>query len=138
MKSHNKEPDMDETEHLLSSKGNAEHLKKSIEQGNQGSSKLSPEQAAKLRELVRATVENASAFVTMPYSKAGEHTYMEAERQLDAYITSLTGESNLLSALQSLCIVFADVCERNGYSPGEYYSYRVAQDAIDKALGETK
>lgn len=44
--------------------------------------------------------------------------------------------ANLLSALQNLCNVFADVCERTGYSAGEYYSYRAAQAAVEEALGE--
>jgi hypothetical protein len=46
--------------------------------------------------------------------------------------------SNLLSALQNLCIAFADMCDRTGYNAGAYYTYRAAQKVIEETLGETQ
>lgn len=54
------------------------------------------------------------------------------------YAKLFAASPTLLTALRNLCIVFEDVCTRTGYMPGEYYSYRVAIEAIEEAEGITK
>lgn len=65
-------------------------------------------------------------------------TFPRDRDDAEHYARLFANSPEILSALQSLCIIFADVCERTGYSAGEYYSYRAAWDAVEKAGGESK
>lgn len=62
-----------------------------------------------------------------------------ADRDDAEYYARLFAASpDMLDALRNLSLLFADICVRTGYNAGEFHSYKIAQAAIDKAIGESK